>query len=205
MQIDGQPHHHNPLPPRFPPAGSCHPSQAKYCSQPFLGQHVRHTEIESDGIELLVDDAQPGRHTLDAIRPIDQIQMRHADQRPFILAPPGAADADEAIIRALDDSQQVVTDAEHAQQVRGRGGAVGEVARRRRVGRHGVEARVDVRGRQLREGARRDLEPRQQSVETWEKVRPDVAEQHVGRAAAAVGGRDGRERRDLEFRGRVRT
>lgn len=131
---------------------------AKDYLQPFLGQHIRHAEIESDGIELLVDDAQPGRNTLDPIRPIDQIQMRHTDQGPFILAPLCAPDTDEPVIRALDDSEQIVTDAEDAQQVRGRGRAVGEIARRRRVGRHGVEARVDVRGRQLGEGARRDLE-----------------------------------------------
>lgn len=158
----------------------------RFTLQALLSQHVRDTEIKRNGIKLLVDQAQPGREMLDPIRPIDQIQMRDPDQSTLILTPFGAPHGNQAIIGALDLGEQIMAEAEHAEQMRRGGRAVGEISRRRRVGRHGVEALVDERRRQLRECPRRDLQPVQQSVQPRQEVGPDVPEQHVRRAAAAV-------------------
>lgn len=130
--------------------------------------------------------------------------MRHADQRALVLAPAGTSHADEAVIRTLGDLHQVMGQPKHGKQMRRGGRAVTEIPHARIVGHTGVEMVIDITGGKLGKGARVDGQAVEHGVDAREKVRPDVAEEHVRRGTSVMWRRDRRQTTDTKRRRRRR-
>lgn len=113
---------------------------------------------------------------LQPVRPIDQIQMAHARQRPLVLPPLARGHANEAIIwRLLELLDNVEGRAEHRPESGFEGGAVGEVANSRKIWSVRVEVGVHVFHGELGEGAGFEAEVLEDFVELrdvgcWDRV-----------------------------------
>ena len=70
----------------------------------------------------------PGSGTQFGAYPIDQVQVRHVHQCPFVLAPLTATDTDEAIVRSFELVHQAMRLAEHGPEGRLHNGSIRKVA-----------------------------------------------------------------------------
>lgn len=169
----------------------------------FLCQHVSNVQVKGNRVKG-PSDAHPLAHRPShPVRPVDQIQVAHPEQRPLVCAPVAALDADEPVVGAFGLGHDGVRVPERAQQRRSLDGrAVREVVHVGAVRGARVELVGHVSSCQLRKGCGAEARPLEHPVQPGEVQRRDLlVEEVVGKGTPAMRRGDGYEGGDSDREG----
>lgn len=164
---------------------------------PLLSKHICDIQIKRNGIEVPLIPCHLPHEPPEPVRPVDQVQMADAHQRPLVRAPSRARHADQAIIGPLLRLHDPMRLPERRPQRRRRHRPVREVPHPVPVRRLGVELAHHVAARQLAEGARLHPQQLQRAVHARQVLGPDLLEDVVGEGGAPVRARDRGQAEDV--------